>query len=720
MASTSVTNPATIEADIVSALLIKPFSVRSITEQNVIVKERPTPNLTIKNKGRSFQKEWYCKKDWLCGSSALEKLFCWPCLLFSPGTSPTWTRNGYNDMRSLMSDGKKHEKGKSHLSAFKTWKTYGANVRVDSLLSQARRDEIQRHNEEVRQNREILKTVTEAVLYLSKQELAFRGHDESEDSLSKGNYRELLESFAKFDSVFERRLHGRLAESERGGDGRFTGVSPEIQNDLISCLDSIIDDEIMKEINDCSFLSVQVDETSDVSTKEQVSMIARLDKGSEIVERQLGFVDVSMNRNAAAISQVVKDKLGQYSNIKDKLIMQTYDGASVMSGHINGVQAIVRQEYPFAHFVHCAAHRLNLVLCQSASSISSVKLFFINVGAFSTFTSNAPKRKAFLTSHNIEFPNPGDTRWFYRARVINVIYKNYEKLLEIFDNVTEQPAGWDDESLGKFSGLLNYLDSFLFCFLVCVFYKILEQSSILYSILQSRETDFSYGISRIERFKNFVSSLRTDEGFSNFYQEAVDKVGEPLSRIDRKHNYKQLYFEIIDSIVGMLTERFQDMKQFEFLDLVNPKVFTTWNGVVPPAKISLLKEMYGTLFDIPMLESQLSFIYNDKDFHKESSNEVLKYMFKFNLQSSLPEAVKLFKMNGVLAVASASVERSFSCLKRVKTYLRNRMGQGRLSSLCRISIHKDIVKLKEDSNVLHDEVVTKFIEKPRRLAFLYK
>ena len=209
-------------------------------------------------------------------------------------------------------------------------------------------------------------------------------------------------------------------------------------------------------------MSVQVDETSDVSTKEQVSMIARLDKGSEIVERQLGFVDLSMNRNAAALSQVVQDKLGEYSNIKDKLIMQTYDGASVMSGHINGVQAIVRQEYPFAHFVHCAAHRLNLVLCLSASSISPVKIFFINVGAFSTVTSNAPRRKAFLTSHNIEFPSPGDTRWFYRARVINVIYKNYENLLEIFDNVTEQPVNWDDESLRKFSGLLNDLNSFLF------------------------------------------------------------------------------------------------------------------------------------------------------------------------------------------------------------------------------------------------------------------
>ena len=67
-----------------------------------------------------------------------------------------------------MSDGKKHEKRKSHLSPFKTWKTYGANVRVDSLLLQARRDEIQRRNEEVRQNREILRTVTEACICLKK------------------------------------------------------------------------------------------------------------------------------------------------------------------------------------------------------------------------------------------------------------------------------------------------------------------------------------------------------------------------------------------------------------------------------------------------------------------------------------------------------------------------------------------------------------------------
>ena len=264
------------------------------------------------------------------------------------------------------------------------------------------------------------------------------------------------------DSVFERQLHGRLAKSSLRGGGRFTGVSPDIQNDLINCLDMIIEDDILKEMDNCTFLSIQVDEATDVSTKEQLSMIVRLDKGSDIIERQLGFVDVSSDRTATALSTVIKGKLIQHENIMDKLIGQTCDGVSVMSGHLNGVQAQIQREYPFAHFVHCAAHRLNLVLCQAASSIAPVKIFFVNIGAFCTFTSNAPRRKAFLSSHNIEFPSPGDTLWYYRARLIIVLYNNYEKLIEIFENIVDNPTGWDDETLNKMIGLLSYLNGFLF------------------------------------------------------------------------------------------------------------------------------------------------------------------------------------------------------------------------------------------------------------------
>ena len=143
------------------------------------------------------------------------------------------------------------------------------------------------------------------------------------------------------------------------------------------------------------------------------------------------------------------------------------------------------------------------------------------------------------------------------------MYNNYQKLIDIFENLTGNPTGWDDETLNKISGLLGYLNGFLFCFLVHIFQKILEQSSIVYSILQDKETDFQYGMSRVERFKIFVTSLRTDAKYSEFYDNALEEVGPPVTRYDQRHNYKQIFFEILDSIVGMLTERFEDMERFK-------------------------------------------------------------------------------------------------------------------------------------------------------------
>ena len=123
-------------------------------------------------------------------------------------------------MQGFQSDFQKHEKSKSHMEAYKMLSTFDVSERVDVIFSRSRRKEIERFNEEVRQNRVTLNNLSEAVLYLSKQELSFRGHDESSVSLNKGkNYRELLELIAKFDPQFERRLHGRLEDSQRGLKG---------------------------------------------------------------------------------------------------------------------------------------------------------------------------------------------------------------------------------------------------------------------------------------------------------------------------------------------------------------------------------------------------------------------------------------------------------------------------------------------------------------------
>jgi hypothetical protein len=63
---------------------------------------------------------------------------------------------------------------------------------------------------------------------LAKQELAFRGHDETENSLNAGNFREIFQLLIKRDTEIQDHL--------KKIDGIFSGLSKTIQNDLTECI----------------------------------------------------------------------------------------------------------------------------------------------------------------------------------------------------------------------------------------------------------------------------------------------------------------------------------------------------------------------------------------------------------------------------------------------------------------------------------------------------
>ena len=138
----------------------------------------------------------------------------------------------------------------------------------------------------------------------------------------------------------------------------------------------IIRTDIRKDINKASFVAVEVDETTDVTQKAQISLIFRyVCEASYIVkEAFLGFDDMSDDRRAFAIAQYVLGILQKF-NCVEKLVAQTYDGASVMSPELNGVQAKIKEDVPEAMFLHCYAHKLNLVLLHSAKCMPECKAF---------------------------------------------------------------------------------------------------------------------------------------------------------------------------------------------------------------------------------------------------------------------------------------------------------------------------------------------------------
>ena len=120
--------------------------------------------------------------------------------------------------------------------------------------------------------------------------------------------------------------------------------------------------------------------------------------------------------------------------------------------------------------------------------------------------------------------------------------------------------------------------------------------------------------------------MRSDNSFTEFFASVVEIIGEPKTRLDLKYNYKRLFYEVIDNIVSMLEERFLDLTDFAFLDLVNPHCFFNWQNNVPVEKLELLRMKYGPLFKISLLGQLLLYIYRDTDLYKASSQELLDYI----------------------------------------------------------------------------------------------
>ncbi|CAN8016742.1 unnamed protein product [Ixodes persulcatus] len=75
-------------------------------------------------------------------------------------------------------------------------------------------------------------------------------------------------------------------------------------------------------------------------------------------------------------------------------------------------------------------------------------------------------------------------------------------------------------------------------------------------------------------------------------------------------------------------------------------------------------------------------------------------------ESFFPNIHTLLKIMATLPVTTATAERSFSALRRLKTYLRNRTAEDRLNELAVMSVHRAPVSV--------NEVITTFMGKPRK------
>lgn len=98
-------------------------------------------------------------------------------------------------------------------------------------------------------------------------------------------------------------------------------------------------------------------------------------QSSTVYERFLTWVTTE-NITAEGLATLVCGTLSTHDVPISMCMCQNYDDNSVMSIHCAGVQSRTRELCPQVRYIHCYAHRLNLVLVITSKTIDSVRDFF--------------------------------------------------------------------------------------------------------------------------------------------------------------------------------------------------------------------------------------------------------------------------------------------------------------------------------------------------------
>ena len=124
---------------------------------------------------------------------------------------------------------------------------------------------------------------------------------------------------------------------------------------------------------DSPFLTLMMEETTDVSNKEQVVIVMRrVSESFEVHEEFLGLYEVS-SIDASTLTTVGKDVFARMNLPISKLRGQCYDGASTMKGVRSGVASQILAEEPRAVYTHCYGHSLNLAVNDVFKNIKVIK-----------------------------------------------------------------------------------------------------------------------------------------------------------------------------------------------------------------------------------------------------------------------------------------------------------------------------------------------------------
>ncbi|CAI6368778.1 unnamed protein product [Macrosiphum euphorbiae] len=179
---------------------------------------------------------------------------------------------------------------------------------------------------------------------------------------------------------------------------------------------------------------------------------------------------------------------------------------------------------------------------------------------------------------------------------------------------------------------------------------------------------------------------------------------------------RSLLIPYLDSLISSLERRFSDenIPAFSLL-LLHPSNMLDMNTKEFKLKIN----DFANYYQIKDLESEAELWYNiwkEKKLAKSKLSDMEMSEVVEETDIFFPKIKQALHISLAQPCTTSTIERSFSTLRRVKTWLRSTMTENRLNGLCILSVHRKLLDEKKEE--MQQKILSRFCEDSRRLSLL--
>ncbi|XP_042423393.1 zinc finger MYM-type protein 1-like [Zingiber officinale] len=260
----------------------------------------------------------------------------------------------------------------------------------------------------------------DCIRVLLRQGNSFRGHDETEGSLNPGNFLIQLE----FLGAHNKEINDVISKN---APKNCKLTSPDIQKDIVRACATEIINVIIKDIGN-SLFSILVDESRDVSMKEQMSVVLYyVDSSGHINELLIGIEHVTSTTTLslkAAIDKMFAKYNLSISNLQLALI------------------AVAKKNLPISNFFRIVGDVVNVVG-------SSCKRSDLLKEKHSDFIVEALERGKISSGRGLNqettLQRAGDTRWGSHYNSLNSLISMFAAVSDVLEMISEDDSSSPDQ-----------------------------------------------------------------------------------------------------------------------------------------------------------------------------------------------------------------------------------------------------------------------------------